>query len=72
MEKYDDNYCIDKVTGGQTGYFSYIVERYQDIVFSIALKVLRNREDAEEAAQESFIKAYRSLHTFKGDARFST
>jgi len=72
MEKKDDIYYIDKVKGGQTQYYSYIVERYQDIVFSIALKVLRNREDAEEMAQESFIKAYKSLHTFKGDAKFST
>ena len=36
------------------------------------MKVLRNREDAEELAQESFIKAFKSLHTFKGNARFST
>ncbi len=72
MEQKDDIFYIEKVKGGQTQYFSYIVERYQDIVFSIALKVLRNREDAEEMAQESFIKAYKSLHTFKGNAKFST
>ncbi len=72
MEKYDDIYYIEKVMGGQTQYFSYIVEKYQDIVFSIALKVLRNREEAEEMAQESFVKAYKSLHTFKGKAKFST
>jgi RNA polymerase sigma-70 factor (ECF subfamily) len=72
MEQKDDIYYIEKVKEGQTNYFSYIVEKYQDIVFSIALKVLRNREDAEEMAQESFIKAYKSLHTFKGNAKFST
>jgi RNA polymerase sigma factor (sigma-70 family) len=72
MEIKDDNYYIEKVIAGQTNYFSYIVERYQDIVFSIALKVLKNREDAEEMAQESFIKAYKSLHTFQGKAKFST
>ncbi len=72
MEQKDDIYYIEKVKDGHTQYFSYIVERYQDIVFSIALKVLRNREDAEEMAQESFIKAYKSLHTFKGNAKFST
>jgi RNA polymerase sigma factor (sigma-70 family) len=72
MEYKDDNYYIEKVINGQTNYFSYIVEKYQDIVFSIALKVLRNREDAEEMAQESFIKAFKSLHTFKGKAKFST
>ncbi len=72
MEQKDDIYYIEKVKAGQTNYFSYIVERYQDIVFSIALKVLKNREDAEEMAQESFIKVYKSLHTFKGNAKFST
>jgi RNA polymerase sigma-70 factor (ECF subfamily) len=72
MEQKDDRYYIDKVVAGETNYFSYIVEKYKDIVYSIALKVLKNREDAEEMAQESFIKAYKSLHTFKGDAKFST
>lgn len=72
MEQKDDNFYIEKVKKGQSNYFSYIVEKYQDIVFSISLKVLKNREDAEEMAQESFIKAYKSLHSFKGKAKFST
>jgi RNA polymerase sigma-70 factor (ECF subfamily) len=72
MEQKDDIFYIEKVKSGQTNYFSYLVEKYQDIVFSIAFKVLKNREDAEEMAQESFIKAYKSLHTFKGKAKFST
>ncbi len=72
MEQKDDTYYIERVLNGEANYFSFIVEKYQDIVFSIALKVLRNREDAEEMAQESFIKAYKSLHTFKGTAKFST
>ena len=72
MEQKDDIFYIEKIKKGQTQYFSYIVEKYQDVVFSIALKVLKNRDDAEEMAQESFIKAYKSLHTFKGKAKFST
>jgi len=72
MEKKDDIYYISKVIDGETNYFSYLVERYKDIVFSIALKILKNHDDAEEAAQESFIKAYRSLHTYKAKAKFST
>lgn len=72
MEPKDDIYYIEKVKAGQKNAFSYIVEKYRDIVFSIALKVLKNRDDAEEMAQESFIKAYKSLHTFKGNAKFST
>ena len=72
MEVKDDIFYIEKIKKGQTQYFSYIVEKYQNVVFSIALKVLKNRDDAEEMAQESFIKAYKSLHTFKGRAKFST
>ena len=72
MEKNGDIFYIEKVLNGRTENFSFLVEKYKDIVFSIALKVLRNREEAEEMAQESFIKAYKSLHTFKGNAKFST
>jgi RNA polymerase sigma factor (sigma-70 family) len=72
MEQKDDLYYIEKIKNGQVNYFSYIVENYKDIVFSIAMKVLKNRDDAEEMAQEAFIKAYNSLHTFKGNSKFST
>ena len=72
MEVKDDIWYVNKVLSGDTHSFSYLVDKYEDVVFSIAMKVLRNREDAEELAQESFIKAFKSLHTFKGNARFST
>jgi len=72
MEYKDDSYYVEMVKSGQTAQYSYIVDKYKNIVFSIAMKVLKNREDAEEMAQESFIKAYKSLHTFKGNAKFST
>ena len=72
MEVKDDIWYVNKVLNGDTHSFSYLVDKYKDVVFSIAVKVLKNREDAEELAQESFIKAYKSLHTFKGNARFST
>ena len=63
---------IERIQKGDTNAFSFLVTKYQDIVFSIALKVLRNREDAEEMAQETFIKAYRSLSSFQGKSKFST
>jgi RNA polymerase sigma-70 factor (ECF subfamily) len=72
MEKKEDIYYIKKVINGETNCFSYLVEKYKGVVFSIALKVLKNRDDAEEAAQESFIKAFRSLHTYQAKAKFST
>jgi len=72
MEQKDDIWYIERVLKGDTQYFSHFVDKYKDIVYSIAFKVLRNREDAEEMAQESFVKAFKSLHTFKGSAKFST
>ncbi len=72
MEQKDDIWYIERVLKGDTQYFSYFVDKYKDIVYSISFKVLRNREDAEEMAQESFVKAFKSLHTFKGNAKFST
>jgi len=63
---------IEQIRKGNTNAFSKLVTKYQDVVFSIALKVLRNREEAEEIAQEAFIKAYRSVHTFQGKSKFST
>ena len=72
MEQHDDQYYIEKVKAGQVNYFSYIVEEYKEIVFSIAMKVLKNRDDAEEMAQEAFIKAYNSIHKFRGNSKFST
>ena len=72
MEQKDDSWYIERVLKGDTQYFSYFVDKYKDIVYSIAFKVLRNREDAEEMAQESFIKAFKSLNSFNGNAKFST
>lgn len=68
----DELKIIEMVRQGNTNAFSYLVNQYQDVVFSIALKILKNRDDAEEMAQESFIKAYRSLSSFQGKAKFST
>jgi RNA polymerase sigma factor (sigma-70 family) len=69
MEEYE---TIKMVQNGNTQAFAYLVNKYQDIVFSIALKVLKNREEAEEMAQETFIKAFRSIQSFKGNSKFST
>lgn len=68
----DEQQIIRWVQEGNHQAFSSLVDKYRDIVFSIALKVLRNREDAEEIAQETFIKAFQSIGTFKGNSKFST
>lgn len=68
----DDQQYINQVLNGDTNAFTALVDQYKAMVFSLALKMLKSREEAEEVAQDSFLKAYRSLAKFKGDAKFST
>lgn len=68
----DDIEIIDKVLQGNQQIFEELVKRYQGFVFTLALRYSRNREDAEEIAQDVFVKAYRSLADFRRNSRFST
>lgn len=67
-----DNEIIQQVLGGNQQVYSQLVTRYQSYVFTLALRMLKTREDAEEVAQDVFVKAYRALADFKGASRFST
>ncbi len=72
MNQPDDSFYIAKVLEGDVASFSYLVDQYQDMVYGLALKMLRNEEDAEEMAQDSFVKAYRSLTSYRQQSKFST
>lgn len=72
MTKTDDQYYITKIVEGDTRAFTVLVDRYKDLVFTLALSILKNREEAEEVAQDTFIKVFKSLDKFKGDSKFST
>ena len=63
---------ISLVLKGDQNAYSILVDRYKNYVFTIVLRYIKSREDAEEVAQDVFIKAYRSLAAFKGDSKFST
>ncbi len=67
-----DQEIIQQVRGGDQQAYASLVSRYQNFVFSIVLRYLPNREDAEELAQDVFVKAYRSLGDFRGESKFST
>jgi RNA polymerase sigma-70 factor (ECF subfamily) len=67
-----DEEIISNVLKGNQSAFARLVERYQNYVFTMALRMTENREDAEEIAQDVFVKAYRSLADFRGDSKFST
>ena len=68
----NDNSIISRVLQGEQQAYADLVKRYQNFVFTICLRYAPAREDAEEIAQDVFVKAYRSLADFRGDAKFST
>lgn len=70
--KYSDTELINKVLGGDKAAYADLMKRHQRFVFTLALRFAKNREDAEEIAQDCFIKAYRSLNTFRNTSKFST
>ena len=67
-----DLVLINSVLEGNTAKYAVLVERHKRFVFTLALRFARNREDAEEIAQDCFVKAYRALGTFKNTSKFST
>jgi RNA polymerase sigma-70 factor, ECF subfamily len=63
---------IERVCSGETQLFYELISPYARRVYVAAVSVLQNAADAEEAAQEAFLKAFIHLHSFRGDAKFST
>lgn len=72
MESRDDINTIEMVLNGDTAAFAGLVDRYKDLVFTIAQRITQNREDAEEITQDTFVKAYQKLSSFRKESRFST
>jgi RNA polymerase sigma-70 factor, ECF subfamily len=71
-QKRDESSLIDLICQGQTELFQTLVKPYERSVFAAAYSVVNNGADAEEVAQEAFLKALRGLKNFRGDAKFST
>jgi RNA polymerase sigma-70 factor (ECF subfamily) len=63
---------INTVLKGDQQAYALIVDRYQSFVFTLVVRYVKSREDAEEVAQDIFVKAYRALADFKGASKFST
>jgi len=72
MTKVDDLYYIEAVRKGNVQAFSFLVKKYQKLVYTLALKLLKKPEEAEEMAQDTFIKAYQKLDSYEGKSKFST
>lgn len=67
-----DNEVISRVLQGEQNAYAELVTRYQGYVFTLVMRMIKSREDAEEVAQDIFVKAYRSLADFRGESKFST
>jgi RNA polymerase sigma factor (sigma-70 family) len=65
-------FYLQKIIEGEASHFSYFIEKYKNTAYSLAFRIINNPRDAEEAVQDSFLKAFRSLHKFRNDATFST
>lgn len=68
----DDGGLVKRAQKGDLGAYEELVLRYQERIYSAIYHMTSNHEDANDLAQESFIKAFRALGTFKGDSSFFT
>ncbi len=64
--------AVARARAGDADAFRVLVDAYRDRAFGLALRIVRSREEAEEAAQDAFVRAWRALPGFRADARFST
>ena len=67
-----DDLYIQKVLNGDTEGFRYFISNYKDLAFSVAISVVKDEFWAEEVVQESFIKVFKKLKSFKGRSSFKT
>lgn len=68
----NDQVYIEAILNGDANAFTVLVDRYKDLVYTLTLRMMKHTEEAEEAAQDTFVKVYSSLNKFKGDSKFST
>lgn len=67
-----DETLIQQALGGRQTAYAMLVRRYEQYAFTLAFRLVKNREDAHEVAQDSFLRAFRYLPEFRGEAKFST
>ena len=71
MTREQEAAVINAVLDGDVNAYEYLVKAYEKNVYNLALRMVGNSEDAYDMSQEAFIKAYNSLHSFRGDSKFS-
>lgn len=68
----EDTVLVRRAQRGDLDAFDVLIQRYQERIYALIYNMTANHEDANDLAQETFIKAYRALNSFKGDAGFYT
>ncbi len=68
----EENDLIDRILAGEQQLYADLVNKYKSYAYTIALKIVENKPEAEEAAQDAFIKAFHYLKSFNRQAKFST
>ncbi|WP_435579644.1 RNA polymerase sigma factor [Gilvibacter sp.] len=72
MIKTTDQHHIEQTLAGDPQAFGELVRRYQDYVFTVVNRMVQHREEAQEITQDTFVKAYSSLKSFRGESKFSS
>ena len=72
MMQHNDTQLIGRILDGDTSGYAVLVDRYKDLAYTIAYRILGKREDAEEVVQDAFVKAFQNLSSFRQKAKFST
>jgi RNA polymerase sigma-70 factor, ECF subfamily len=67
-----DQPLLEEIRAGNSRRFGALIDRHKDRALTLAVRLVGNREEAEELVQDSFIRAYRNLNDFRGDSRFGT
>ncbi len=68
----DDQFYLEQISKGNTNAYAMLVNKHKTLAFNVALRITRNREDAEEVIQDAFLKVYYSVKDFEGKSKFST
>lgn len=67
-----DDFYVDKVLNGDREAFRYFIKKYKDIAYNLAISIVKSPHNAEDIVQESFIKVFKNLYSFKKHAQFSS
>jgi len=70
--QHEEYELIDRILAGEEALYKVLVDKYKSYAFSLSLRILNNREEAEEASMDSFVKAFHSLKNFNKGSKFST